>query len=70
MGPRYTSNMKAFKSYGVNSRNQTVKEGCIYGISNLPRFLFHHNEEKEKFFPIRPSEYRLFTGVNPTSEKH
>ena len=33
------------------------------------KYEFKFSQEKEKIFPIRPLEYRLFTGMNPTVRK-
>jgi hypothetical protein len=35
----------------------------------MKKFVFKHADEKEKFFSIRSSEYRLFTGINPTLKR-
>lgn len=32
----------------------------------MNKFIFKYVNIHEKYFPIRMSEYRLFTGMNPT----
>ena len=69
MGPRFNSNMKAFKAYCGESEESIVPESSVYCVKDLKKYPFFHQGEPEKFFPIRVSEYRLFTGMNPTFKK-
>lgn len=61
--------MKAFKSYCQNDNDKFLKEGCVYSDEEIKKYTFKHQYESENFFPIRVSEYRLFTGMNPTFKR-
>ena len=68
MGPRHISNLKAFKAYSHQGGDSYQLNQQIYR-EGFDSYDFKHFLVKEKVFPIRPLEYRLFTGMNPTLRK-
>lgn len=66
LGPRYSSNLKAMKSYCWKEYEPFVKECFLYDATKLNRFEFSYSKEKEKAFIGRAAEHRIFTGMNPT----
>ena len=70
MGPRHTTQHKAYKCYGrpPGSQQPSYTDPSLYTEGALP--CFEYEPQKEKFYPPRLSEYRLFMGMNPTVPKN